>query len=71
MPKFIAYFTHDDIVGSFLEGLGSHTSIDPYPASAVWIEFFKDATKNNQMFVRTYFKQDQINGATVEVKIDG
>ena len=55
LPKFIGIFTEDQILSGFLEGLGwpRHYGIDP--ASGLFIEFFKDSDKDNQIFVRTYF----------------
>eukprot|EP00347_Sterkiella_histriomuscorum_P005757 403355385 len=57
MPKFIGYFTHDEIISGYLEGLGFHTAQGAYPAAGLFFEFYKDGSKNNQTFVRSYFRQ--------------
>jgi hypothetical protein len=40
MPKLISYFTHDEIISGFLEGLGFHNPQGAYPAASLKFEFF-------------------------------
>ena len=76
-PKFIAYFTHDQIVSGFLSGLGFPRHYEIEPASGIFFEFFTNSTDSNQnndnndndqIFVRTYF--NTLND-TIPVIING
>ncbi|CDW89717.1 acpt protein [Stylonychia lemnae] len=57
MPKFLLYLSHDEIMSAYLEGLGFHQPYGSFPAAGIFFEFFRDSAQNNQIFVRTYFKQ--------------
>eukprot|EP00347_Sterkiella_histriomuscorum_P016634 403352435 len=57
MPKFISYFTHDEIIAGYLEGLGYHNPQGAYPAAALNFEFFIEQQEKKENFLNDGNKQ--------------
>ena len=57
MHKLITYVTHDEIIGALFKGMGAHRTKGAIPASSLFLEFFKDTSQNNAIFVRAYYKK--------------
>lgn len=56
LPKFILLVTHDEILNSYLEGLGYRTNLGAYPAAQLYIEYYNPAN-STEIRVRTTYKQ--------------
>lgn len=66
MPKYIAYFTHSEIMAAWLKALGYDLTREVRPAGSIFFEFFRNETTTTapayaRIFLKEFSGTDMIN----------